>query len=56
VPALEDILYEALPVLDHGFVRVIDYMATTARSSRRRASPMAAAPGGSARIAVSSSI
>ncbi len=26
VPALEDILYEAVPVLDHGFVRVIDYM------------------------------
>src|SRR5438034_9434386 len=26
VPALEEILYEALPVLDHGFVRVIDYM------------------------------
>src|SRR5580658_3660442 len=26
VPALEDILYEPLPVLDHGFVRVIDYM------------------------------
>src|ERR1700735_4045591 len=26
VPALEDILYEALPVLDHGFVRVVDYM------------------------------
>ena len=26
VAALEDILYEALPVLDHGFVRVIDYM------------------------------
>ncbi|MDA1132906.1 MAG: FAD-dependent thymidylate synthase [Proteobacteria bacterium] len=25
-PALEDILYQALPVLDHGFVRVIDYM------------------------------
>ena len=25
VPALEDILYSALPVLDHGFVRVIDY-------------------------------
>jgi len=25
VPALEEILYEALPVLDHGFVRVIDY-------------------------------
>jgi len=26
VPALEDILYEAIPVLDHGFIRVIDYM------------------------------
>lgn len=26
VPALEDVLYQALPVLDHGFVRVIDYM------------------------------
>ncbi|RPG98966.1 MAG: FAD-dependent thymidylate synthase [Candidatus Pelagibacter sp. TMED118] len=25
-PRLEDILYEALPILDHGFVRVIDYM------------------------------
>ena len=24
--ALEEILYEALPVLDHGFVRVVDYM------------------------------
>jgi thymidylate synthase (FAD) len=26
VPALEDILYEPLPVLDHGFIRVVDYM------------------------------
>jgi len=26
VPAIEDILYQPLPVLDHGFVRVIDYM------------------------------
>ncbi|WP_010300017.1 FAD-dependent thymidylate synthase [Candidatus Odyssella thessalonicensis] len=26
VPALEEILYEAIPVLDHGFIRVIDYM------------------------------
>ena len=26
VPAVEAILYEALPVLDHGFVRVVDYM------------------------------
>ena len=25
-PGLEDILFEPLPVLDHGFVRVIDYM------------------------------
>ncbi|WP_445681725.1 FAD-dependent thymidylate synthase [Radicibacter daui] len=25
-PGLEEILYEAIPVLDHGFVRVIDYM------------------------------
>lgn len=25
-PGLEDILYEAFPVLDHGFVRVMDYM------------------------------
>ncbi len=25
-PALEEILYTALPVLDHGFVRVVDYM------------------------------
>src|SRR5919199_1330159 len=26
VPALEAMLFQALPVLDHGFVRVIDYM------------------------------
>ena len=26
VPALEEILYTAIPVLDHGFVRVVDYM------------------------------
>ena len=25
-PALEEILYQPLPVLDHGFVRVVDYM------------------------------
>ncbi|HEY2228920.1 MAG TPA: FAD-dependent thymidylate synthase [Xanthobacteraceae bacterium] len=25
-PALEEILYQVLPVLDHGFVRVVDYM------------------------------
>jgi thymidylate synthase (FAD) len=26
VPELEEILYQGLPVLDHGFIRVIDYM------------------------------
>jgi len=26
VPALEELLYEPIPVLDHGFVRVVDYM------------------------------
>ena len=26
VPALEAMLYQAIPVLDHGFIRVIDYM------------------------------
>jgi len=26
VPALEEMLYQAMPVLDHGFVRVVDYM------------------------------
>src|SRR3981081_4308998 len=25
-PALEEILFQAIPVLDHGFVRVVDYM------------------------------
>ncbi|MFQ5959258.1 MAG: FAD-dependent thymidylate synthase, partial [Alphaproteobacteria bacterium] len=25
-PGLEDILYRPMPVLDHGFVRVVDYM------------------------------
>ena len=27
-PGLEDVLYQAFPVLDHGFVRVMDYMGT----------------------------
>ncbi len=26
VPALEEILYKPIPVLDHGFIRVVDYM------------------------------
>lgn len=30
VPALEEILYELIPVLDHGFVRVVDYMGNDA--------------------------
>lgn len=28
VPALEALLYKPIPVLDHGFVRVVDYMGT----------------------------
>ena len=30
VSALEDLMHTALPVLDHGFVRVVDYMGTDA--------------------------
>ncbi len=30
VPALEDLLYDPLPVLDHGFIRVVDYMGSDA--------------------------
>ena len=26
VPELEKVLYDAMPALDHGFVRVVDYM------------------------------
>ena len=26
VPALEEMLFQAVPLLDHGFIRVIDYM------------------------------
>ncbi|MGH7014118.1 MAG: FAD-dependent thymidylate synthase [Stellaceae bacterium] len=29
-PGLEEIIYQAIPVLDHGFVRVIDYMGNDA--------------------------
>ena len=25
-PELERILYDAIPILDHGFIRVVDYM------------------------------
>ena len=60
VPALEALLFTPLPVLDHGFVRVIDYMGddaaivqaarvsygrgTQARVRRRRADPLPDAP------------
>lgn len=30
VPALETLLYEPIPVLDHGFIRVVDYMGSDA--------------------------
>ncbi len=30
VAALDEILYEAIPVLDHGFIRVVDYMGNDA--------------------------
>lgn len=30
VPEIEAVLYEAIPVLDHGFIRVIDYMGSDA--------------------------
>ncbi len=46
VPALEDILYRPLEVLDHGFVRVVDYMGDDGPSCRRRGSPTARAPNG----------
>jgi thymidylate synthase (FAD) len=29
-PALEEILYQPIPVLDHGFIRVVDYMGSDA--------------------------
>ena len=31
MPALEEILYEPVPVLDHGFIRVIDYLGDDSR-------------------------
>lgn len=54
VPALEEILHQPLPVLDHGFVRVIDYMGTMRRSSRPPACPTGAARARSARTGRSS--
>ena len=37
-PELEKVLYEAIPVLDHGFIRVIDYMGLDRWKSRYMAS------------------
>ena len=34
-PELEKVLYEAIPVLDHGFIRVIDYMGVHSFPTRR---------------------
>ena len=56
VAALEAMLFEAIPVLDHGFVRVIDYMGDDAaivqaarvsygRGTRRVSEDMVVAPG-----------
>ena len=45
VPALEDLLYTPVTVLDHGFVRVVDYMGDDGAIVQRRASRMDAAPG-----------
>jgi thymidylate synthase (FAD) len=36
VPALEDILYQPLPVLDQGLIRVIDYMGDDGAKLRYR--------------------
>src|SRR4029450_8011244 len=42
-PALEEILFQALPVLDHGFVRVVYYMGDDAARRPRPPQPPAAA-------------
>lgn len=41
-PGMEPHLYRAIPVLDHGFVRVIDYMGDDAAISWRLGSTMGA--------------
>jgi len=40
-PELEKILYEAIPILDHGFIRVVDYMGMTHLLSKQQEYPMA---------------
>jgi hypothetical protein len=56
VPALEDILYQPLPVLDYGFVRVVDYMGDDGAivQAARVSYGTARARGGSARTPGSS--
>ena len=54
VPALEERLYLPVPCLDHGFVRIVDYMGDDGAVSRRPASPTARAPARSATTAGSS--
>ena len=51
VEALEAMLYDPVPVLDHGFIRLIDYMGDDAAIVQAAASPTAAAPSRSAAIA-----
>ena len=44
VSALEALLYQAIPVLDHGFIRVIDYMGDDAAIVQAaRVSPLSGA-------------
>ena len=51
VPALEALLYEPLPVLDHGFIRVIDYMGDDAAIVQAARVSYGAAPSRSAATA-----
>ncbi len=55
-PALEEILFQALPVLDHGFVRVIDYMGDDAAVVQAARVSYGRGTKRSARIAASSTI
>ncbi len=51
VPALEEILFQALPVLDHGFIRVVDYLGNDDAVVQARVSPTGGAPARSAKTA-----
>lgn len=43
-PGMEEILHQPFHVLDHGFIRVVDYMGMTAPSSRPPECLMAGEP------------